>query len=157
MSKPTVAAKVVETLIQAGIHRVYGLVGDSLNSIVNEVRLHQAIDWVHVRYEETAAFAAGAEAQLSGHLTVCAGSCGPGNLHLINGLYDCHRSMAPVLAIAAQIPSSEIGTGYFQETHPERLFVECSHYCEMISSARGICPGRCKSPCRLPSAKVASL
>ena len=136
MSKPTVATKVVETLIQAGIHRIYGVVGDSLNSIVNEVRLHQAIDWVHVRHEETAAFAAGAEAQLSGHLTVCAGSCGPGNLHLINGLYDCHRSMAPVLAIAAQIPSSEIGTGYFQETHPERLFGECSHYCEMVSSAR---------------------
>ena len=105
MSKPTVATKVVETLIQAGIHRIYGVVGDSLNSIVNEVRLHQAIDWVHVRHEETAAFAVGAEAQLSGHLTVCAGSCGPGNLHLINGLYDCHRSMAPALAIAAQIPS----------------------------------------------------
>jgi pyruvate dehydrogenase (quinone) len=127
MSKPTVAAKLVETLIQAKIPRIYGLAGDSLNSIVDEVRRHDALDWVHVRHEEVAAFAAGAEAQLSGQLTVCAGSCGPGNLHLINGLYDCHRSMAPVLAIAAHIPSSEIGTSYFQETHPDRLFVECSH------------------------------
>lgn len=136
MSNPTVAAKVVETLVQAGIHRIYGVVGDSLNSIVDEVRRHPDIEWIHTRHEEAAAFAAGAEAQLSGHLTVCAGSCGPGNLHLINGLYDCHRSMAPVLAIAAQIPSSEIGTSYFQETHPDRLFAECSHYCELISSPR---------------------
>lgn len=103
---------------------------------MDEVRRHPDIEWIHTRHEEVAAFAAGAEAQLSGHLTVCAGSCGPGNLHLINGLYDCHRSMAPVLAIAAQIPSSEIGTSYFQETHPDRLFGECSHYCEMISSPR---------------------
>jgi pyruvate dehydrogenase (quinone) len=136
MSKPTVAAKIVETLVQSRIRRIYGLPGDSLNSLIDEVRRHPAIDWVHVRHEEVAAFAAGSEAQLSGHLTVCAGSCGPGNLHLLNGLYDCNRSMAPVLAIAAHIPSSEIGTTYFQETHPERLFVECSHYCEMISSGR---------------------
>jgi pyruvate dehydrogenase (quinone) len=88
-----------------------------------------------VRREEVAAFAAGAEAHLTGRLGVCAGSCGPGNLHLINGLYDCHRSRLPVLAIAAHIPSSEIGSGYFQETHPEQLFKECSHYCELISAA----------------------
>ena len=87
------------------------------------------------RHEETAAFAAGAEAHLTGTLAVCAGSCGPGNLHLINGLYDCHRSRVPVLAIAAQIPSGEIGSGYFQETHPEHLFAQCSHYCELVSQA----------------------
>jgi pyruvate dehydrogenase (quinone) len=91
------------------------------------------MQWVHFRHEETAAFAAGAEAHLTGTLAVCAGSCGPGNLHLINGLYDCHRSRVPVLAIAAQIPSGEIGSGYFQETHPEHLFAQCSHYCELVS------------------------
>ena len=99
----------------------------------NSIRRQKALDWVHVRHEEVAAFAAGAEAQLTGQLAVCAGSCGPGNLHLINGLYDCHRSNAPVLAIAAHIPSAEIGSSYFQETHPEQLFRECSHYCEMVS------------------------
>ena len=91
------------------------------------------LQWTAVRHEETAAFAAGAEAHLTGRLAVCAGSCGPGNLHLINGLYDCHRSRVPVLAIAAQIPSHEIGSGYFQETHPEHLFAQCSHYCELVS------------------------
>ena len=134
MAKPTVAAKVVETLAQAGVRRIYGVVGDSLNSIVDEVRRSDDIDWIHVRNEESGAFAAGAEAQLDGQLAVCAGSCGPGSVHLINGLYDCHRSMAPVLGIASHIPSSEIGTGYYQEIHPDRLFVECSHYCELISS-----------------------
>src|SRR5246500_4854021 len=94
------------------------------------------LKWVDVRHEESGAYAAGAEAQLTGQLAVCAGSCGPGNLHLINGLYDAHRSAAPLLAIAAHIPSSEIGTGYFQETHPEQLFRECSHYCELISNPR---------------------
>lgn len=113
---------------------MYGVVGDSLNPVVDAVRRTPGIDWVHVRHEETAAFAAGAEAQITGQLTACAGSCGPGNLHLINGLYDAHRSMAPVLALASHIPSSEIGLGYFQETHPELLFRECSHYCEMISN-----------------------
>ena len=93
----------------------------------------EQLDWIHLRHEETAAFAAGAEAHLTGKLAVCAGSCGPGNLHLINGLYDCHRSRVPVLAIAAQIPSDEIGSGYFQETHPEHLFAQCSHYCELVS------------------------
>jgi len=135
MSK-TIAAKLVAQLVQAGVKRVHGVTGDSLNSIVDEIRQSGKIEWVHYRHEEAAAFAAGAEAQLTGTLAVCAGSCGPGNLHLINGLYDCHRSMAPVLAIAAHIPSSEIGTGYFQETHPELIFRECSHYCEIISSAR---------------------
>lgn len=136
MAKPTVAAKLVETLVEAGVHRIHGVVGDSLNSIIDEVRRTDGIEWIHYRHEEAAAFAAGAEAQLTGQLAVCAGSCGPGNLHLINGVYDAHRSMAPVLAIAAHIPSSEVGTSYFQETHPDRLFVECSHYCELISSAR---------------------
>ena len=129
-----VAEKLVEMLIQAGVKRIYGVVGDSLNSITDAVRRSKKIEWVNVRNEEAGAFAAGAEAQISGNLAVCAGSCGPGNLHLINGLYDCHRSYAPVLAIAAHIPSSQIGTSYFQETHPERIFADCSHFCELISS-----------------------
>jgi pyruvate dehydrogenase (quinone) len=132
----TIAAQIVEQLIAAGVRRVHGVVGDSLNSITDEIRQHKEIEWIHYRHEEAAAFAAGAEAQLTGKLAVCAGSCGPGNMHLINGLYDAHRSMAPVLAIAAQIPSTEIGTSYFQETRPEALFRECSHYCETIASAR---------------------
>ncbi|MGV9678678.1 pyruvate dehydrogenase [Nocardia sp. NPDC003482] len=133
MSMTTIADQLVRMLVRAGVRRVYGVVGDSLNPIVDAIRRTEGIDWVHVRHEETAAFAAAAEAQIAGRLAVCAGSCGPGNLHLINGLYDAHRSGAPVLAIASHIPSKEIGTGYFQETHPERLFVECSHYCELVS------------------------
>jgi pyruvate dehydrogenase (quinone) len=125
---------IVETLIQAGVKRVYGVVGDSLNGITEAMRERPAIDWIHVRHEEVAAFAASAESQITGTLAVCAGSCGPGNLHLINGLFDAHRNRTPVLAIAAHIPSGEIGGGYFQETHPQNLFRECSHYCEMVSS-----------------------
>jgi pyruvate dehydrogenase (quinone) len=131
----TVADRIAEILALAGTKRIYGIVGDSLNGLTDAIRRQRKIDWVHVRNEEAAAFAAGAEAHLTGELAVCAGSCGPGNLHLINGLFDCHRSRAPVLAIAAQIPSAELGAGYFQETHPERLFKECSHYCELISGA----------------------
>src|SRR6202040_616845 len=115
------------------VPRIYGVSGDSLNGITDSIRRQDQIRWVHVRHEETAAFAAGAEAHLTGRLTVCAGSCGPGNLHLINGLYDCHRNRVPVLAIAAQIPSHELGSSYFQETHPEHLFKDCSHYCELVS------------------------
>jgi len=129
----TVAEQLIRTLRDAGVERIYGVVGDSLNPIVDAIRRTDGIEWVHVRHEETAAFAAAAEAQLTGRLAVCAGSCGPGNLHLINGLYDAHRSGAPVLAIASHIPSGEIGTGYFQETHPDRLFAECSHYSEMVT------------------------
>ncbi|WP_338701827.1 pyruvate dehydrogenase [Streptomyces sp. Q6] len=134
MAKQNVAEQFVDILVRAGVKRMYGVVGDSLNPVVDAIRRDSAIDWIHVRHEETAAFAAGAEAQITGRMTACAGSCGPGNLHLINGLYDAHRSMAPVLALASHIPSSEIGLGYFQETHPDRLFAECSHYSEMISS-----------------------
>ncbi|MYW64245.1 pyruvate dehydrogenase [Streptomyces sp. SID8379] len=134
MAKQNVAEQFVDILVRAGVRRMYGVVGDSLNPVVDAIRRNSAIDWIHVRHEETAAFAAGAEAQITGNVTACAGSCGPGNLHLINGLYDAHRSMAPVLALASHIPSSEIGLGYFQETHPDRLFQECSHYSEMISS-----------------------
>ncbi|MEU9579079.1 pyruvate dehydrogenase [Streptomyces chilikensis] len=134
MAKQNVAEQFVDILTRAGVRRMYGVVGDSLNPVVDAVRRHKGIDWVHVRHEEAAAFAAGAEAQVTGQLTACAGSCGPGNLHLINGLYDAHRSMAPVLALASHIPSSEIGLGFFQETHPDRLFRDCSHYSEMISS-----------------------
>ncbi|MDU0371015.1 ubiquinone-dependent pyruvate dehydrogenase [Hymenobacter endophyticus] len=132
MAKKTVAEILVDTLLAAGVTRVYGVVGDSLNGITDEIRKREGIEWVHVRNEEAGAFAAGAEAHLTGSLAVCAGSCGPGNTHLLNGLYDCHRSRVPVLAIAAQIPSAEIGTQYFQETHPENTFKECSAYCELI-------------------------
>ena len=128
-----VADLFVDVLLEAGVQRVYGVSGDSLNGITDSIRTRQEIQWVHTRHEEVAAFAAGAEAHLTGKLAVCAGSCGPGNLHLINGLYDCHRSRVPVLAIAAQIPSNEVGSGYFQETHPEHLFAQCSHYCELVS------------------------
>jgi pyruvate dehydrogenase (quinone) len=123
----------IETLVAAGLKRVFGVAGDSLSSIIDTIRTRKDIVWIPVRHEEVGAFAAGAEAHLTGSLAVCAGSCGPGNLHLINGLYDCHRSRVPVLAIAAHIPSSDIGSNYFQETHPERLFLECSHYCELVS------------------------
>jgi pyruvate dehydrogenase (quinone) len=131
----TVADQMVETLAAAGVKRVYGIVGDSLNGFTDSLRRQGKIDWLHVRHEEVAAFAAGAEAHLTGTLAVCAGSCGPGNLHLINGLFDCHRSRVPVVAIAAHIPSPEIGSGYFQETHPENLFRECSSFCELVSGA----------------------
>ncbi|MGW5062980.1 pyruvate dehydrogenase [Streptomyces sp. NPDC004096] len=136
MARQNVADQFVDILARAGVKCLYGVVGDSLNPIVDAVRRNAALDWVHVRHEETAAFAAGAEAQITGRLAACAGSCGPGNLHLVNGLYDAHRSMAPVLALASHIPSSEIGLGYFQETHPDRLFQECSHYCELISNPK---------------------
>ena len=131
-----VADELVNKLVEAGVERIYGVVGDSLNPVTDALRLNGKLKWIHVRHEETAAFAAGAEAQLSGKLAACAGSCGPGNLHLINGLFDAHRSNAPVIAIASHIPTSEIGTGYFQETHPEILFKECSHYCELISNPK---------------------
>ena len=134
MSK-TIAAKLIEILEYAGVTHIHGVVGDSLNGITDELRKSK-IRWIHYRHEEAAAFAAGAEAHLTGKLAVCAGSCGPGNLHLINGLYDAHCSNVPVLAIAAQIPSGQIGSSYFQETRPESLFRECSYYCETISSAR---------------------
>ena len=130
----TVADQIAEVLAGIGVKRVYGIVGDSLNGLTDAIRRQGKLQWMHVRHEEVAAFAAGAEAHLTESLAVCAGSCGPGNLHLINGLFDCHRSRVPVLAIAAHIPSAEIGSSYFQETHPEALFKECSHYCELISS-----------------------
>ncbi|MFC8915292.1 pyruvate dehydrogenase [Streptomyces sp. NPDC047821] len=136
MAKQNVAEQFVDILVRAGVRRLYGVVGDSLNPVVDAIRRTDGIEWIQVRHEETAAFAAGAEAQITGTLAACAGSCGPGNLHLINGLYDAHRSMAPVLALASHIPSSEIGLSYFQETHPDRLFQECSHYSELISSPR---------------------
>jgi pyruvate dehydrogenase (quinone) len=131
----TIAEFIVEALKNAGVKQVYGLPGDSLNGFTDALREDGTIAWAHVRNEEAAAFAAGAEAHLTGSLAVCAASCGPGNLHLINGLFDCHRTRVPVLAIAAHIPSSEIGTNYFQETHPQNLFKECSDYCEMIGVA----------------------
>jgi pyruvate dehydrogenase (quinone) len=129
----TVAEVMVATLKASGVRRVYGLPGDSLNGFTDALRRDGEITWEHVRHEEAAAFAAAGEAALTGELAVCAGSCGPGNLHLINGLFDANRSRVPVLAIAAHIPREEIGDGYFQETHPERLFTECSVYCELVS------------------------
>src|ERR1700761_3197076 len=127
----TVAEVMVATLKASGVQRVYGIPGDSLNGFTDALRRDGAISWAHVRHEEGAAFAAAAEAALTGELAVCAASCGPGNLHLINGLFDANRSGVPVLAIAAHIPAPEIGGEYFQETHPQELFRECSVYCEM--------------------------
>jgi pyruvate dehydrogenase (quinone) len=130
----TVADQMVEIFVAAGVKRIYGVVGDSLNGFTDALRRAGGIEWLHVRHEEVGAFAAGADAHVTGGLAVCAGSCGPGNLHLINGLFDCHRTRVPVVAIAAQIPSPEIGSHYFQETHPDRLFQECSSYCELVST-----------------------
>jgi pyruvate dehydrogenase (quinone) len=130
----TAAEFLVEALEKTGVKRVYGVVGDSLNGFTDALRRRKSIDWIHMRHEEAAAFAAGAEAHLTGNLAVCAGSCGPGNLHLINGLFDCQRSGVPVLAIAAHIPSTEIGIDYFQATHPETVFKDCSHYVELVSN-----------------------
>lgn len=132
----TLARHLVTQLRDWGVERIYGVVGDSLNPIVDAVRQTEGIEWFHVRNEEAAAFAAGAEARLTGKLAVAAGSCGPGNTHLIQGLFDAHRDGAPVLAIASHIPSGNIGTGFFQETHPEILFRECSHFCEMVNSGQ---------------------
>ncbi len=133
MATARIANIIVETLISIGVKRVYGVPGDSLNGITDAIRAHKSMAWIHTRNEEAAAFAAGAEAHLTGNLAVCAGSCGPGNTHLINGLYDCHRNRVPVLAIAAQVPTKEIGSEYFQETKPDHIFRDCSHYCEVIS------------------------
>ena len=134
MATTTLAQQLATTLEQAGVKRIWGLTGDSLNGLTDALRTMDSIQWMHVRHEEVAAFAAGADAAATGELAVCAGSCGPGNLHLINGLFDCQRNHVPVLAIAAQIPSSEIGLNYFQETHPQELFKECSHFVELVSN-----------------------
>jgi len=133
MAKKKVANLVVDGLVEAGVEGVYGVAGDSLSGITNTHPHRWGLRWVHMRHGEGGAFAAGAEALLTGRLAVCAGSCGPGNMHLINGLYDCHRSRVPGVAIAAQIPGHEIGSGHFQETHPEHTFGPCSHYCELVS------------------------
>src|SRR6202046_5052092 len=130
----TIADHLAQTLAAAGVEHIWGVTGDSLNGLSDSLNRMDSIRWMHTRHEEVAAFAAGADAASTGELAVCAGSCGPGNLHLINGLFDCHRNHAPVLAIAAHIPSSEVGLGYFQETHPQELFRECSHYVELVSS-----------------------
>ncbi|MCX4161061.1 MULTISPECIES: ubiquinone-dependent pyruvate dehydrogenase [Paraburkholderia] len=134
MAKQTIADFLAKTLAAAGVERIWGVTGDSLNGLSDSLHRLGSIRWMHTRHEEVAAFAAGADAAATGKLAVCAGSCGPGNLHLINGLFDCHRNHVPVLAIAAHIPSSEIGLGYFQETHPQELFKECSHYVELVSN-----------------------
>jgi len=131
----TIADSIIRTLKKSGVRRLYGVPGDSLNGLTDALRRDGDLQWAHVRNEEVGAFAAGAEAQLTGELAVCVGSCGPGNVHLINGLYDAGRSHAPVLAIAAQIPREEIGSGYFQETHPTQVFNECSVYAELVSCA----------------------
>src|SRR5580698_4875739 len=130
----TVSNLIVETLKNAGVKRVYGIPGDSLNGFTDALWRDGTLSWQHVRHEEAAAFAAAGEAAVTGQLAACAASCGPGNLHLINGLYDAHRSRVPVVAIAAHIPSKEIGGFYFQETHPQDLFQECSAYCELVAA-----------------------
>jgi pyruvate dehydrogenase (quinone) len=134
MGKQTVAEYLAKTLEAAGVERIWGVTGDSLNGLAFSLDQIGSIRWMHTRHEESAAFAAGADAASTGRLAVCAGSCGPGNLHLINGLFDCHRNHQPVLAIAAHIPSTEIGLGYFQETHPQELFQECSHFAELVTN-----------------------
>ncbi len=130
----TTAELIVDILIEAGVKRIYGLPGDSLNAVTEAIRKRKSIQWIPVRHEEVAAFAAGAEAQLTGSLVVCAGSCGPGSLHLMNGLFDCYRNRVPVLAIAAHIPSAEVGAGYFQEAHIDRIFADCTKYCEHLAN-----------------------
>jgi pyruvate dehydrogenase (quinone) len=143
---PTVADKIVATLKTSGVRRIYGLPGDSLNGFTDALRRDGDITWEHVRHEEAAAFAAAADSAITGQLAVVAASCGPGNLHLINGLFDANRSRVPVLAIAAQISREEIGSGYFQETHPQNLFQECSVYCELASVPEqfpSVGPSRC--------------
>ena len=152
----SVAEHLVHQLEGAGVRHIYGIVGDSLNPVVDAVRRSKKIRWIHVRHEETAAFAAAAEAEITGQLAVCAGSCGPGNLHLINGLYDANRSHLPVLAIASHIPTSQIGTGFFQETHPDRIFDECSVFSEMISSSEQV-PRVTRSAIQLSNHGVAVL
>ena len=132
---PTIAEQIITVLAANGVRRIWGIPGDSLNGLTDAIRQHDEIEWMHVRHEEAAAFAASADSQISGGLAVCAGSCGPGNLHFINGLFDAQRSRTPVLAIASQVPSSEVGTQYFQETHPERIYRECSVFCEMVTTA----------------------
>ena len=129
------ARQLVDTLSAQGVRRIFGLVGDSLNPVVDAVRQSDDIEWIHVHNEESAAYAAGAESLLTGDLAVCAATCAPGNTHLIQGLYDAHRNGAKVLAIASHIPSQMIGSSFFQETHPEQIFQECSGYCEMVNSA----------------------
>jgi pyruvate dehydrogenase (quinone) len=136
MAHPTVAEQLVAMVRDAGARRIYGVAGDSLNPVVDAVRRTDGIDWVHVSHEEGGAFAAAAEAQLTGRLAVCAGSSGPGNTHLLQGLYDAQRSGAPVLAIASDVQSTEIGTSFFQETHPERVFQNCSVWCELVTPAQ---------------------
>jgi pyruvate dehydrogenase (quinone) len=133
MARKNVADLLVNVLAETGVPRIYGVSSEWLNGVTDSIRASERIHWIHLRHEERAAFAAGAEARLTGRLAVCAGSCGPGNLRSINGLYDCHRSRVLVLAIAAQVPSNEIGSGYFQEAHPEHLFAQCSHYRELVS------------------------
>jgi pyruvate dehydrogenase (quinone) len=130
----TIADHLAQTLAAAGVSNIWGVTGDSLNGFSDSLDRLGSIRWMHTRHEEVAAFAAGAEAAATGRLAVCAGSCGPGNLHLVNGLFDCHRNQVPVLAIAAHIPSTEIGLGYFQETHPQEVFKECSHYVELVTN-----------------------
>jgi len=150
MARNTVADYLAKTLAAAGVERIWGVTGDSLNGLAFSLDRVGSIRWMHTRHEEAAAFAAGADAAATGKLAVCAGSCGPGNLHLINGLYDCHRNHQPVLAIAAHIPSTEIGLNYFQETHPQDLFKECSHFVELVSNAS-------QFPCVLERAMRAAL
>ena len=147
----TIGEQLVHVLRQAGVTRVYGVVGDSLNPFVDAIRRTEGIEWIHVRNEEAGAFAAAAEAHLTGRLAVCAGSCGPGNTHLIQGLYDAHRDGVPVLAIASHIPTEQIGTSFFQETHPERLFVEFSHLLGRLGVLRGQKEGRSASASKLSS------
>ena len=156
IDRRTVADYLVETLEASGVQRIFGLPGDSLNGLTDALRQHEKLTWLHVRHEEGAALAAAAAAATTGELAVCAASCGPGNLHLVNGLFDAQRSRVPVLAIAAHIPLAEVGTGYFQETHPQELFRECSVYAELVSNPEQLPRPSCGWPCGPPSSGAAS-
>ena len=134
----TISERLVEWLVEQGVERIYGIAGDSLNPVLQAISREPRLRWVHVRHEETAAFAASADAQVSGRVAACCGSCGPGNLHLINGLYDAHRSGAPVFALASHIATTNIGTDYFQETHPTHFFAECTQFRELITCAEHV-------------------
>lgn len=136
MSK-NVAEQLVEMLIEVGVKRIYAVTGDSLNYFNDAVRRNGKIRWIHVRNEEVGAFAAAAEAELDG-IACCAGSCGPGHVHLINGLYDAHRSHVPVIAIASTIPTSEFGMDFFQETNTIKLFDDCSYYNQIATTAEQV-------------------
>ncbi len=131
MAKMKVADIIVDVLEKAGVKRCYGVVGDTLNHVTDAIRRSE-IDWVHMRHEEAGAFAAGAEAYMTGTLTACAGSCGPGSLHFINGIYESNRNRAPLVLIASQVATNELGIDFPQEVEFKPIYSHCSVFCEVL-------------------------